>query len=148
MNMKWNWGTKLMIAFSMYLLMVISFVVYMFQQDISLVERDYYPKGQAHQELIDKINNTIPYATEIAARLENGRVKVVFPAFFDPSKIQGHVHIYHRITDKNDQFAALVLDENNLFSWPVHDMKGRYILKIDWRQNGIDYYTEKNITIE
>lgn len=148
MNIKWNWGTKLVIAMAAFMLMVLSFVFVMLRQDINLVEKDYYPKGQAHQELIVKIRQTMPYANEILASFEDEEIRVSFPAFFRPETIRGSVHLYHRIDDANDRFSDLVINENGIFTYPASDLSGRYILKISWQQDGIDYYTEKNVTIE
>jgi hypothetical protein len=148
MKIKWNWGTKLVIAMAAFMIMVLSFVVVMFQQDINLVEKDYYPKGQAHQELIVKIRQTMPYANDILASFENEEISVVFPAFFRPESTKGTVHLYHRIDDAHDRFSDLVLNENGIFTYPASHLSGRYILKISWHQDDTEYYTEKNVTIE
>lgn len=148
MKIQWNWGTKLVLAMAAFMLMIISFVVFMFQQDISLVEKDYYPRGQAYQEMIDKVQNTVPYANDIIAKVENNAVQIAFPTFFLPDKVEGLVHFYSRIDDSNDRFIGLTLNEDGVFTYPVNGIKGRFILKISWQQDGIDYYTEKNISIE
>jgi len=58
------------------------------------------------------------------------------------------VHFYHRIDDAHDRYVRLSLDENGVFSYPARGLKGRYVLKISWQQDDIDYYTEKSITFE
>ncbi len=146
--MKWNWGTKLVIAMAAFMIMVIAMVIYMMRQDVSLVEPDYYPRGQAYEELIQKARNTIPFAEDIQAKVENGTVMVVFPPFFEPEATKGEVHFYHRMSDSGDHHVDLVLDNSGLFSYPSSELKGRYVLKIDWEQHGIGYYTEKNIVIK
>ncbi len=148
MQIKWNWGTKLVLAMAAFMIMVIALVVVMFQQDISLVEVDYYPRGQAHQELIQKTQNTIPYATEIIATYERGNILIGFPGFFKPAALNGTVHFYNRTTDTGDRYATLALDQNNTFTYKAVGLKGRYIIKIDWVQDGVGYYTEKNLSIE
>ncbi|MBE0661805.1 MAG: FixH family protein [Bacteroidales bacterium] len=148
MKIQWNWPTKLVVAMAAFMLMIISLVVFMFQQDISLVEKDYYPRGQAYQEMIDMVQNTVPYANDIIAKVEINEVHIAFPAFFRPEKVEGQVHFYSRINDANDRFANLNLNEDGVFIYPVDGFKGRFILKISWQQDGIDYYTEKDISIE
>ncbi len=130
------------------MLMIISMVVFMFRQDISLVERDYYPRGQAYQEMIRSVNNTVPYANDITAGLKSNVVHVSFPDFFRPESTEGNIHLYHRVSDENDRYAELTLDENCVFSYPADGLQGRYILKISWQQDGVQYYTEKSILIE
>jgi hypothetical protein len=148
MKIQWNWPTKLVVAMAAFMLMIISLVIFMFQQDISLVEKDYYPRGQVFQEMIDKVQNTVPYANDIIAKVEDNEVHVAFPAFFRPEKVEGHVHFYSRIDDSNDRFADLTLNEDGVFIYPVNGLKGRFILKISWQQERTDYYTEKNISVE
>ena len=148
MKIHWHFGTKAVLGLGLFILMIAILIVRMAQEDISLVEKDYYPKGQAYQELLDKVQNTIPYAADIQARLENDKVMVAFPDFFRPESVNGQVHFYHRVTDSRDIHTQLALNENGVFTYPAGAMKGRFIIKIDWLQDGIAYYTEKNITIE
>jgi hypothetical protein len=148
MKIHWHFGTKAVLGLGLFILMIAVLIVRMAQEDISLVEKDYYPKGQAYQELLDKVQNTVPYATDIHTRLENDMVIIAFPDFFRPESINGQVHFYHRVTDTRDIHTTLKLNSDGVFVYPAGDMKGRFILKIDWLQDGIAYYTEKNITIE
>ncbi len=146
MKIKWNWGTKLVVAMAAFMLMVLAFVVVMFRQEVSLVEKDYYPRGQAYQEMIERVRNTLPYATDIRAVTEDGVLKVTFPEFFRPEATAGEVHFYHRVSDVKDFYSKLSLDDNSVYTYPAKNFKGRYILKITWQQDGIDYYTERSIT--
>jgi hypothetical protein len=145
--MKWNWGTKLVVAMAAFMTMVIIFVVLMFQESVDLVEKDYYPKGQAHQQLIDKRNNAAHFADSITATLSDGEVLISFPQIADPNGIRGTVHFYQRISGDKDQFAELTLDSLGVFRYPAGLLRGRYILKIDWTNGGQSFYTEKTIDL-
>lgn len=148
MKIEWNWGTKLVIAMAAFMIMILSMVVVMIRQDVSLVEKDYYPKGQAYQEMMKKVQNTLPYKDDIRVDVNNEKLLVQFPEFFKPSATTGYVQIYHRISDSEDHFARLVLNENGIFTFPAKELRGRYILKIHWQHDGIEYYAENNITVE
>jgi hypothetical protein len=148
MKIEWNWGTKLVIAMAAFMIMIISMVVVMISQDISLVEKDYYPKGQAYQEMIKKVQNAEPYKNDIEVTINNEKLLIQFPEFFKPSATTGFVQIYHRISDTEDHYARLVLNENGIFTFPLNELKGRYILKMHWQQEGVEYYTENNLTVE
>lgn len=148
MKIHWHFGTKVMLGFGLFILMIAIMVIRMAQEDISLVEKDYYPKGQAYQDLLDKVQNTVPYAADIQAWIENDTIMVSFPDFFRPESVIGSVHFYHRITDSKDIHTQLKINEKGVFAFPLKELKGRFIIKIDWVQDGIGYYTEKNITIE
>lgn len=147
MRIKWNWGTKLVIAIVAFMLMIIAFGIYMASHKVSLVEPDYYPQGQAYQDMIENIQNTVPYASAINAYKEDGTIHIAFPPFFRPEAVEGKVHFYHRTSDLKDHYVGLELNSDGVFSFQAEMMKGRYIIKIEWEQDGIGYYTEKNLTI-
>lgn len=148
MKIKWNWGTKLIIAMIAFMLMVVALVVRMAREDINLVEKDYYPKGQAYQELLDKVQNTLPYAAGILAWVQHDTILVSFPDFFEPKAVSGSIHFYNRTSESKDILVPLTPASDGVFRYPAGNMKGRYILKIDWKQHGVPYYTEKNLTLE
>lgn len=147
MSIKWNWGTKLAVAMASFMLMVIAFGVVMFNEGVDLVEKDYYPKGQAHQELINKRNNAAEFADQITLTVEQGIVSINFPNNFEPSKIDGTVHFYQRTTDKYDRLVKLTVDTNHFFSYPSKSLSGRYIVKIDWTYEGEAFYVEKTMNL-
>ncbi len=148
MKIHWNWGTKIVIGLAAFMLLIVGFVIRMAMEDVSLVEKDYYPKGQAYQQLLDRVQNTVPYAQEITAMVENETLKVSFPGFFRPQAVTGNVHLYNRVSDKGDIEIALKLDDNSVFSYDASGLRGRYIIKIEWEQDGVEYYTEKKLTLE
>ncbi len=147
MKIKWHWGTKLLLATIAFMIMVIAFGVRMFQERVDLVEADYYPKGQVHQELINKRNNAIGIDDQIKVNVDRGILQISFPESFNPSEIEGSVHFYQRISDQYDKHVKLVVDTSHMFSFPAQAMKGRYIVKIDWSYRGVQFYNEKSITL-
>lgn len=147
MKIKWNWGTKLVIAMAAFMIMVVLFVVRMVREDVDLVEKDYYPKGQAYQDLIDKRSNAAGFADQILLTVEQGVVRISFPTSFNPAKIEGTVHFYQRVAEQNDRLVKLTVDANHFFSYPAKSLSGRYIVKIDWAYEGEAYYVEKNMNL-
>lgn len=148
MKITWNWGTGLVIGMAAFMLMILALVARMASVEVSLVEKDYYPKGLAYQDKLDKVQNTEPYASDIVAKVENKMLTVSFPDFFQPDAVKGNVWIYHRVTDSKDVEVDLKLDQSGMFRYPATNMRGRYIIKIDWEHNGVAYYTEKRLTID
>jgi len=145
--MKWNWGTKLVLAMAAFMTMVIIFVVLMMRENVSLVEKDYYPKGQAFQEQIDKSHNAEPWLSKIAISTEDQILKVRFPDEFDPSQISGSIHLYHRSEDGRDLYFELKNPSDSLFTFPVGNIRGRYILKLDWMYGQKGYYSEHSLEL-
>lgn len=146
--MKWNWGTKLALAMAAFMIMLIIFAVLMMRESVDLVERDYYPKGQAFQELIQKKTQTAPYETEFEYTMDQGQLQIAFPRFFEPAQIKGTAFFYNRMEEYGDKTFGLVPDSQGVFVLPLPEVKGRYIVKIDWTFNNLGYYTEKTIEIK
>jgi len=147
MKIKWHWGTKLLLAMLAFMIMVIAFGIRMFQEPVDLVEKDYYPKGQAHQELINKRNNAAGFDDQIAVKVDRGVLQISFPESLNRSEIQGTVHFYQRISDQHDKHVKLVVDTGHMFNFPAQALQGRYIVKIDWSYRGVQFYNEKSITL-
>ncbi len=148
MKIQWNWGTGLVVAMAAFMIMVLAFVSVMVRQDVSLVEADYYPKGQAYQGMIEKRANAAPFHDSIVAEVLDGNIRLSFPAFFRPETVTGEVHFYHRVSDLADSYARLALDDGGVFIFDAGKLKGRYILKIEWKQDGVEYYMERPVTID
>ncbi|MCK9292270.1 MAG: FixH family protein [Bacteroidales bacterium] len=144
--MKWNWGTKLTLAIIAFMLMIIVFAILMMRETISLVDKDYYPKGQSHQELIDKKQNA--YGLEHMVKLEktDSLVRLVLPPHFQLEGVSGEVYFYQRMDDKGDRHIPLTISDEKGFILPVSELKGRFIARIDWQYEGNAYYVEKEIT--
>lgn len=146
-KMKWNWGTKLVIWMAAFMTLIIVFAVLMVSEEVSLVEADYYPKGQTHQKLIDKKHNANNLADQITVKNMNGRLELQFPVNIVKEPISGEVQLYHVMDDKQDQYIPVKLNESGLMNINVAGLSGRYILKIDWKTSTSDYYTELKISL-
>jgi hypothetical protein len=140
--MKWNWGTKLVIWMAAFMTLIIVFAVLMINVEVNLVSADYYPKGQTHQELIDKRHNADKLSDQIQLIKDNGQLVLQFPMDMDYKTVHGEVQLYHVMDDKQDQFSVVKLDENRKMYIDANKLKGRYILKIDWKNLETSYYTE------
>jgi hypothetical protein len=145
--MKWNWGTKLVVAMAAFMTMVIIFVVLMMRESINLVEKDYYPKGQAFQEQIDKSRNADPWISQMKISADNQTLTIQFPDAFDPLQISGTAHLYHRSEDGKDGFFELKNPVDSLFSFPLGNSYGRFILKLDWKYQQQAFYSEHSIDL-
>lgn len=145
--MKWNWGTKLVLAMAAFMAMIIIFVVLMMREDIHLVEKSYYPKGLTFQEMIDKKGRGAAFDDSISVAVNSNLIVLSFPATIDPAGVSGSLHVYNRMEETGDRVFDLKADEDGEFVFPVDGLDGRYILKIDWKYGDKTYYNEKKVTI-
>ena len=76
---KLNWGTGILITIIVFMIITISTVVYLMNQDVDLVASDYYDKGIHHQAQIDRMNRTNKMGDEVSINRENGFIRLVLP---------------------------------------------------------------------
>ncbi len=93
-KIKWNWGTKLVIAIILFMGFIFVLVYLSTQNAIDLVERDYYPKGLKYQTRIEEIKNASIYHDRFNIKRENNQMVLSIPlidadsgsiVFFRPS---------------------------------------------------------------
>jgi hypothetical protein len=145
--MKFNWGTKLAIAMAAFMIMIIIFVVLMASQKVELVEPDYYPKGQNYQEhMNNKLRaDQLPEAVKIA--VEDCKLKIIFPAQFEYSKLTGIVDFHHRSESNKDYQTELKPDQSGISTHEIGQLHGRYILQIEWKYNDKTYFSEESLNL-
>ena len=145
--MKINWGTKLAISMAAFMIMIIVFVVLMMREDVNLVEKDYYPRGQNYQEIIDKKQHSAALNDSLILGFVDGIVSIRFPKGIDYSKITGKVHFYHRVESKMDFTFELNPDQNGVCQYKPEGLHGRYIVKTEWDHAGTSYFNENVLNI-
>ena len=58
MKLKLSWGTGIVISFVVFMSSTLAVVIYLMNQDVDLVTRDYYKKELAYQDQIERIERT------------------------------------------------------------------------------------------
>jgi hypothetical protein len=141
MNIKWNWGTKLLIAIILFMALIIGFGIASFQNDVNLVEKDYYPKGQVYQTRLNSINNAVSQRENFKVIQHENAVTLKLPSikadtasiyFFRPSNTE-----LDRIFDISKGDTIYHFDKK-AFS------HGKYILKVYWKISETSYYFERD----
>lgn len=135
-----------MIAFMLFLTV---FFVMMARQTFYLVEKDYYPKGQEYQQKIDKMDNTKLLDEQV--QMENKEESLVFkfPSVFKSDEIEGKIILYRPSDGTQDIAMSIHLDSLNQHVFPVQDvLRGKYIVKIDYKDEAKEYYQEIPVLIK
>ena len=141
-NININWGTGILIFIVIFFIAIFSFLYFSFQQQIDLVEEDYYPREIAYQKQIDKINKLEKLGEKISIQKEEGMLILSFPEAHK-NKIEGKIIIYRPSDAGMDIILDIVTDQNNRQFIPSAQLNaGKYIFKIDWTCEGEGYYQE------
>lgn len=149
MKIKWNWGTKLLVAMILFMLLLMTFVFLSFQQEFNLVEKDYYPKALEYQDKIDKTKNAVALKEKIIIENNGEFIQLTFPSIFNPGDINGQVVFYRPSSKKEDVKFTIQANDDGIQICRVDEMlKGKYIIKVDYEVKGTGYYQEESVFIK
>lgn len=145
MKINWNWGTKLFIAIVMFMSLIIGFVIFSFNNDVSLVEKDYYPKGQEYQQRLNEIKNASfkrdffkieQLAEDVTLNCPDLHADTASIYFFRPSDTK-----LDRIFDISSGDTIFVFGKAGF-------KRGKYLLKVYWNSDNVGYYFERDFFFE
>jgi hypothetical protein len=144
MNIKWNWGTKLTIAIILFMSFIFGLVYMTTKNSIILVEKDYYPKGIAYQDKIDKTRNAREFHRNMVLKEKDQQIILSIPGAIPDS---GAVVFYRPDQEKaKDYVYPLPSGAAIDLSFPKSKFKrGIYILKITWWKENKGYFIEEKI---
>lgn len=138
---KFNWGHGIALFYVVFVGVVITALVASFGVDHTLVEDDYYAKDLSYQNRFDKMSNSLA-SDNLKISVDNGQVQLLF---LDSAAISGSVYFY-RASDKSQDFTKTIDSHKVLI--PVTEVsKGKWSLKVDWKEGDKSFYKEEVIFI-
>ncbi len=146
--MQINWGKKLIIVYSVFVLGM-GFMVYQCtRQKTDMVTSNYYEKELKYQEVIDGLQNANSLSTAISIEQDDqASITLTMP----PESIQakGSVEFYRPSDASKDFSAALLMDDNGKqFFDRGKFIDGLYKVKVNWEKDGRQFYAEQSIFIQ
>ena len=148
MNIKWNWGTKLVIAIIAFVSFMIGLGYMTTLQSYDLVEKDYYPQAQVHQQQIDKTRNAKGLLEKIKVENNGDHLRFYFQKAFKPDSISGTIYFYRPAGEAYDFQIPIHPDTSGMQEYPTAGMqKGKYIIRFDYEALGKSYYQEETIIV-
>lgn len=149
MNLKISWGTGIVIVIAIFMIITISTVVYLMNQDVYLVADDYYDKEIKYQQQIDRMERVKKLDAKNIIALNGSIVNVNLPKSVLKNDLTGEIYFYRPSDEKNDIKIPLSIDSLGLQVIPVNSLaKGLWTVKINWMTGDKEYYTEKRIRLD
>jgi len=149
MKIKWNWGTKLLLAMILFMLLLLTFMVLSIKQSYYLVEKDYYPRALEYQQKLDKINNVKSLGEKVLIENLGEHILFTFQHQFIPGEITGDIVFYRPSDGRMDKTFTIQPDTAGLQLCNVRSMpKGKYIVKLDYEVGGTGYYQEETLFLK
>lgn len=144
-DMKFNWGTGIVLAFIGFISFILYFIITMNMDDkydTHLVSEDYYGDELKYQKDIDKLKTAETLETNISyERIDKGLL-IKFPENFNYKEITGNMFLYRPSNKQLDFETSISLSNSNLLIPDNRLVDGRWNIKIDWQYKG-KYYLFK-----
>ena len=146
--MKFNWGTGIFIFLILFVSLGIAFMVFAFNQEISLVHENYYEKGLNFDEEIAIKNRSVNYINLVNVETQNNLINISFDSSIKNSCTDIKVHFYSPAEHNNDYKAIFNNLSNGISIDKSNINNGRYIVNIYWTMNNEVYKVEKEYRIK
>ncbi|RLD32646.1 MAG: hypothetical protein DRJ02_01830 [Bacteroidetes bacterium] len=145
-KIKWNWGTKLLIAIILFMSFIFVLVYLSTQNSINLVEKDYYPKGLKYQTRIDDIKRAAELKDQFNITQTDELIILTIPEINPDS---GSIVFFRPSDQQLDMTSEIEPDSSGRIYFPYRNFKrGIYIYKIHWYENGNGFYIEDKFFID
>lgn len=147
--MKISWGTGIVITIIVFMVITMSTVVYLMNQDVDLVTDDYYEKEIKYQQQIDKMERTSKLAEKPYIKQDGKTITVVFPSTLLNEELTGEIHLYRPSDSKKDILIPLRLDETGIQIIPAAALdNGLWTVKVQWNIGELDYTIEERVLLQ
>lgn len=146
--MKLNWGTSIVIAFSLFIAFILYFVIKVqsdSKYDNELVVEEYYKQELTFEKQMQKEQNAVNLEGKITFVNSKEGVTITFPNDFNFAKIEGKVSLYRPSNKKLDAEIPISLSSSHLLIPNNKLVGGRWDILIDWKYEGKEYLTKESI---
>ena len=148
MNIKFNWGTGIFIFIVLFIISMISIIIFSFNQQVNLVTPEYYPKGVKYEDHITKVKNTSLLKDKIQLERTDDKIILSFPKQFSHKDIIGTVQFYYVTNFENDSKFEIKLNKYRKQEFLIRGfVTGRYVIKIDWKNGKKSYFQEIDLNL-
>ena len=144
-----NWGHKITLAFSAFVLFMFVMVYKSMKTDFQLVTKEYYKDELAYQQVIDGTNRANKLSSSVEVTQANSELIIQLPTEMKGKAISGNIWLYCASDDKKDRRLELAVNENGRQVISSKNMlPANYLLKVTWKADELNYYNEQHIELK
>lgn len=144
------WPYAVVVCMVLFMGYIASFVYKAMNKDVNLVSQNYYEQEIAYQDHINTVGRTKAAGdVEITYQEANQAILLQLPESYKAQKVNGSIHLFRPSDSKLDQ---------NILLQPGRDMsqlietttleKGLWKIRVSFKADAQDYYTEKTIQLK
>ena len=142
-----SWGTKLLLVFVAFAMLMSTLVYLCMKQNFELVSKDYYKDELRYQERIDGMNN-VNNIGNVVIKEYGDKVSIQLPKEVQGLVLNGQALFYCPVNSTNDRTIPLQVNDDGLMLIDKSRLaKANYQVKLNWQIGNEQYYTEQNLAV-
>ena len=143
-----NWGTKIFLLYSAFVLLIGTLVWKSMHTAVDLVSEDYYQQEVGFQQRLNAQAATMQLSQKPVVSTTPSAILIFFPQEFAGRKVQAEVRLYNAANASLDKaFAAVEVAEGRLEISRKAVPAVNYIAKLSWQCAGKKYYQEAPLNL-
>jgi hypothetical protein len=144
-----NWGHKLTIVIILFLITIISMVIFASQQTNEMVDANYYQKELKYQDVINAKKNLLAVSEANLVTQDATSVLVHFPEGTYTDLTEGSIEMLRPDSKAKDITLLVEPKDYGRKSISKSNMsKGMYRARLSWKAGGKEYYKEEMVFVE
>ncbi len=143
-----NWGNKLLLVFLGFSALMSYMVYRCIETPVNLVNPEYYKDELAYQDIINATKNADSLNGKVTFKQQSNAIIMQFPPDLKNHPLKGSILFYCSYNIANDRNVKIDVDSTAMQEINIQNFTaGRYIVKVDWKDNEKHYYTEQPFLI-
>jgi nitrogen fixation protein FixH len=145
--MKFNWGTGILIFLILFLMAAGVFITFAMRQEVNLVHKDYYERGVDYGEQMKAEARSAAFRDSIQTYFES-QFLVVDLSRLESVKIDSGSVLLYRPSSRSLDLKMTLDAAAEIIRIPGEELiRGRYILKLNWYSEGLNYEVDKAVNV-
>ena len=145
--MKFNWGTGILIFLILFLMACGVFITFAMRQEVNLVHEDYYERGVDYGEQMKAEARSVAFGDSIQTYFES-QFLVVDLSRLESVKIDSGSVLLYRPSSRSLDLKMPLDAAAEIIRIPGEELvRGRYILKLNWYSEGLNYEVDKAVNV-
>ncbi|MCO4291618.1 FixH family protein [Solitalea sp. MAHUQ-68] len=146
---KLSWSYIAAIFYLSFVVFIVWLAYLAMREKFELITPNYYAEELKYQHKIDAKANVMNLSEPTTVEVLNKQIVIDLPKDFEGKKSEGTVSLLRPSDESKDlKFTLKTNEEGKQSLSSPKFVKGLYILKMDWKCEGKDYYLEQNVFLK
>lgn len=144
-----NWGYKIMLVIVVFMVGMLGLVYFAFQQNVDMIDDNYYEKELLYQNVIDGKNNFDALQASSILTQDPTNLILHLPTALAKGVQNGTLQLIRNDDPKKDKTYTLKTDTMGIMYLPKDALRtGWYTARMHCLHDSKEYYREEKINIE